>query len=320
MKLRKKIVVGGVIVLVVGALLFIYGFFCARAQMITLVSLILRGLLLGGLFALTGFGLSLAFGIMRVINVAHGDLAILAAFLSLACMNFLKIDPFVSFVIVAPTLFAIGFLSQKFLINRVLPRGLNHPVLVTFAIGIVIQNLLLLIFTPDAQSLTPVYLLGEGIKLGEIYLSRKYTVSFILALITFIAIHWFLKKTYLGKAMRAVPIDSEAAKMMGIRPEAIYNLAMGIAMLTTALAGILLGTTFPFYPYTGPGYLIIAFGVVIIGGLGSLKGTFIGGLIMGVSLILGGYFFGAHYQLMVCYLIIIAVLLLRPQGLFGGKA
>ena len=286
--------------------------------MITLASLILRGLLLGGLYALTGFGLSVAFGIMRVINVAHGDFAILAAFLSLACMEILKIDPFISFIIVGPALFAVGFLSQKFLINRVLPRGLNHPVLITFATGIVIENLLLLVFTPDAQSLTPAYLLG-GIKLGGIYLSRSYTVSFILALITFVAIHWFLKKTYLGKAMRAVPIDSEAAKMMGIRPEAIYNLAMGIAMLTTALAGILLGMTFTFYPDTGPRYLIIAFGVVIIGGLGSLKGTFIGGLIMGVSLILGGYFFGAHYQLMACYLIIIAVLLLRPQGLFGRK-
>jgi len=286
--------------------------------MITLVSLIIRGLMLGALYALTGFGLSVAFGIMRVINVAHGDFAILAAFLSLVCMEILKIDPLITFAMVGPVLFAVGFLSQKFLINRVLPRGLNYPVLITFAISIVIENLLLLVFTPDAQSLTPAYLL-RGIELDGIILSPSYTLSFLLALITFIAIHYFLKKTYLGKAMRAVPIDSEAAKMVGIKPEAIYNLAMGIAMLTTALAGILLGMTFTFYPYTGPKYLIMAFGVVVIGGLGSLKGTFIGGLIMGVSLILGGYFFGARYQLMVCYLIIIIVLLLRPQGLFGGK-
>ena len=287
------------------------------SEMVTLVSIIIRGLMLGGLYALAGLGLSVAFGIMRVINVAHGDFAILAAFLSLFCLNILGIDPFISFFAVGPVLFVVGFLSQKFLINRVIPRGLNHPVLITFALSIIIQNLLLLIFTTDAQSLTPAYLL-RGIELGGMTISLRYTLGFLLALITFTIMHFFFQKTYLGKAMRAVPIDSEAAEMMGIKPEAIYNLAMGIAMVTTALAGILLGMTYNFYPHTGPEYLIIAFGVVIIGGLGSLKGTFIGGLIMGESLILSGYFIdklgfsGAHYQLMVCYLVILAVLLLKP--------
>jgi len=284
--------------------------------MLTFISLILRGLLLGGLFALTGFGLSVAFGIMNVINVAHGDLAILAAYLSLVCMSLLKIDPFVSIVIVAPTLFAIGYFCQKFLINRVLPRGMNQPVLVTFALSIIIQNLLLLTFTSDARSLAPTYLL-QSIRLGEIVLPLTFAISFLFALIMFVVLHLFFKKTYIGKAMRAVPIDSEAAEMVGIKPKAVYNFAMGIAMLTTALAGLLLGMIFTFYPDTGPTYLLIAFGVVIVGGLGSLKGTFVGGLILGESLILGGYFFGSYYQLIVCYLIIMVILLIRPQGIFG---
>lgn len=283
-----------------------------------IVNLLLNGFLLGGLFALTSFGLSIFAGIMKVINIAHGDFAILAAYLAFAIMRHLGVDPLLTTLIVAPIMFFIGYLLQKFAINRVLPMGGNQPVLVTFALSIIIQNLLLLTFTADARSITPTYLL-TSINLFGLSPSPRYLLSFITALIVFTAIFLFFKKTYLGKAMRAVPFDTEAAKMIGIKSEAIYNYAAGLALVVTGIAGTLLGMTFTFYPDSGPTYVLLAFGVVVMGGLGSLKGSLIGGFILGEALVLGGYLFGSRFQLMFCYLIILLILYLRPQGIFGGK-
>ena len=281
------------------------------------VDLLLRGFLLGGVYALVGLGLSVALGIMRVINVAHGDFAILSAYFAFVFMSFLKIDPTFTIVFVAPILFVIGYGLQKFLIARVLDMGLNQPVLVTFALSIVIQNILLLIFTSDARTLATGYWFNS-INLGGLTLPLRYTFGFSLAIVTFLVLHFFFQKTYIGKAMRAVPIDIEAAKIIGIRPDKVYNFAMGIALLVTGLAGVLLGMLFTFYPDSGPTYLLLAFGVVVLGGLGSLKGTVIGGLIIGETLILAGYFLGSYYQLMMAYLVILAILVFRPQGIFGG--
>jgi branched-chain amino acid transport system permease protein len=211
----------------------------------------------------------------------------------------------------------IGYGLQKFLIGRVLDMGLNQPVLVTFALSIIIQNLLLIVFTSDARTLATGYWLSS-VGVDGLTLPLRYTLGFILAIATFLALYFFFQKTYVGKAMRAVPIDIEAAKIMGIRPDKIYNFAMGIALLVTGLAGVLLGMLFTFYPDSGPTYLLLAFGVVVLGGLGSLKGTVVGGLIIGETLILAGYFLGSYYQLMACYIVILAILVFRPQGIFRG--
>ncbi|MEM2561941.1 MAG: branched-chain amino acid ABC transporter permease, partial [Candidatus Bathyarchaeia archaeon] len=224
-------------------------------EILSYINLVLNGLLLGGLFALTAFGLSVLAGIMRVINIAHGDFAILAAYLSLTIMDSFQIDPFLSLVFVAPIMFAVGYFFQKFTINRVLSMGANQVVLVTFALSIVIQNLLLLIFTADARSLITPYLL-TNIELFGLNPSPRYAVGFISALIVFGVIFIFFKKTYLGKAMRAVPFDPEAAKMIGIKSEVIYNYAAGLALLVVAIAGVLLGLAFTFYPDTGPMYVL----------------------------------------------------------------
>ncbi|MEM3601761.1 MAG: branched-chain amino acid ABC transporter permease [Candidatus Bathyarchaeia archaeon] len=282
------------------------------------VNLLLDGFLLGGLFALSAFGLSILAGIMKIINIAHGDFAILAAYLALSIMNFFKVDPLLSLLIVVPFMFLVGYFFQKFTINRVLPMGANQPVLVTFALSIVIQNLLLLLFTADARSLTPPYLLTYIEFLG-LSPSPRYALGFAVSIIVFVAIFLFFKKTYVGKAMRAVPFDPEAAKMIGIKSEVIYNYAAGLALLVVGIAGVLLGLTFTFYPDTGPMYVLLSFGVVVLGGLGSLKGSLAGGFIMGEALVLGGYFFGSRFQLMFCYLVILVILYIRPQGLFGER-
>ncbi|MEM0240409.1 MAG: branched-chain amino acid ABC transporter permease [Candidatus Nezhaarchaeales archaeon] len=280
-------------------------------------NMLVNGLLLGGLFALTAFGLSVFVGVMRVINIAHGDLAVLSAYFALSMMLLLKVDPFISLIAVMPIMFVIGYTLQRFVINRLLPMGANQPVIATFALSIVIQNLLLLTFTADARSLIVPYLL-EPLDLFGISISRRYGVGFLTALIMFVAIYFFLKRTYIGKAMRAVPFDIEAAKMLGIRPHSVYNFAAGLAMIAVAVAGVLLGMVFTFYPNTGPMFLLLSFGAIVVGGVGSLKGTLVGGIIIGEALVLGGYL-GSYYQLMFCYLVILAILIARPQGIFGER-
>ena len=281
------------------------------------VNTIINGLLLGGLFALVAFGLSVFVGVMKVINIAHGDFAILSAYLALSLVLFFKVDPFISLAAVVPVMFVVGYSFQRFVINRVLPMGGNQPVIATFALSIVIQNLLLLTFTADARSLVRPYIL-EPIEFFGLSISKRYGVGFLVSIVMFTIIYIVLKRTYMGKAMRAVPYDLEAAKMLGIRPLSVYNFAAGFAMVAVAVAGVLLGMTFTFYPDTGPMYLLLSFGAVVTGGVGSLRGTLVGGIIIGEALVLGGYL-GSHFQLMICYLVMLAILVARPQGIFGER-
>lgn len=285
---------------------------------INFFTVILNGLLLGGVFALTGFGLSILMGIMKVMNLAHGHLAILSSYLALSATLLLGVDPFLCLVIIVPIMFALGYIIQKSVINRVLPRGFNHVVLLTFAISIIIENLLISFFTQDVKSLTPGYLNGS-IRVLEFVFPLRYILCFVSSLLIFTVVHIFFKKTYIGKAMRAVPFDPEAAEMIGIRSKSIYQYAAGIAFVIIAFSGVLLGVTFAFSPNTGMTYMLLSFGVVVFGGLGSLKGTFIAGLFMGGALSLANYFFGSSLQFVVCYLLVIALLYFKPEGLFGGK-
>jgi len=278
---------------------------------------IMNGLLLGGLYGIVGIGMSLIFGIVRVVNLAHGDLVILASYLSLVTLSIFNVSPLLTLILVIPAMFLIGFLIQYYLVNRVLGQGMNPPLLVAFGLSIILQNLLLLVFTPDARALlTSISIatlpIGNFINIPVVYL-----VDFIGSLLTILLLSRFFNRTYLGKAIRAASDDEGAAQLMGINTKKIYAWAMAIAGGTAAIAGVLVGMTFTFYPHTGPDYLIIAFGVVIIGGLGSLIGTFMGGLILGLAQILGAHFLGPGFQLLSGYLILLIVLAFKPTGLFA---
>ena len=278
---------------------------------------IMNGLLLGGLYGIVGIGMSLIFGIVRVVNLAHGDLVILASYLSLVTLSIFNVSPLLTLILVIPAMFLIGFLIQYYLVNRVLGQGMNPPLLVAFGLSIILQNLLLLIFTPDARALlTSISIatlpIGNFINIPVVYL-----VDFIGSLLTILLLSRFFNRTYLGKAIRAASDDEGAAQLMGINTKKIYAWAMAIAGGTAAIAGVLVGMTFTFYPHTGPDYLIIAFGVVIIGGLGSLIGTFLGGLILGLAQILGAHFLGPGFQLLSGYIILLIVLAFKPTGLFA---
>lgn len=278
---------------------------------------ILNGILLGGLYAVIAIGMSTMFGIVRLVNLAHGDLMILASFLGLTVTTWVGVSPFWSLIVVVPLMYIVGFFIQGLLLNRVLGKDMEPPLLVAFGVSIIVQNLLLIVYTPDARSLKT-SLAVKTIPISE-YVSIPviYLIDFVIGVAVIAILYVFFQKTYMGRAIRAASDDEVAARLMGVDTRNIYAKAMGIAMMTAAVAGVLLGMTFTFYPHTGPQYLIIAFGVVVIGGLGSMKGTLVGGLILAIAQLLGAQIFGPGYQLFCGYVMMLVVLALRPQGIFG---
>ncbi|NIO06106.1 MAG: branched-chain amino acid ABC transporter permease [Proteobacteria bacterium] len=278
---------------------------------------LLNGVLLGGLYAVIAIGMSTIFGIVKLVNLAHGDLMILSGYLSLVLVTWLDVSPLVTLFLIVPIMFFVGFFIQGFLLNRVLGKEMEPPLLVAFGLSVIMQSFLLLIFTPDARSLMT-DLAVKTIPVGAtLNLPVLYLVDFLIGVGVILAVYLFFRKTYMGRAIRAASDDEEGARLMGVDTRKIYAYAMGIAMMTAAVAGVLVGMTFTFYPHTGPQYLIIAFGVVIIGGLGSMKGCLAGGLILALAQLLGAHFAGPGYQLLFGYGVLLAVLGMRPQGLFG---
>jgi branched-chain amino acid transport system permease protein len=277
---------------------------------------LVMGVLLGGLYALIAFGLSMVFGVMRLINLAHGDLVILGSYAAFACMTYLGIDPVISLVICIPLMFGIGFLIQQYLMSKAFGISGEAPLIIAFGIALVIQNMNQIMFTPLSRGLTTTYSMAS-FNLGPLQFPLSYLLDFIAAVVVMIAMREFLRRTYLGKAITAASQDKRAAHLMGINTKMIYGYAFAIAMISAAIAGVFLGMTFPFTPTSGTQFLIIAFGVVIIGGLGSMFGTLVGGILLGVFQTMGGFFFGPATQMLVVYVIVLVILAIRPQGLFG---
>ena len=278
---------------------------------------ILNGILLGGLYAIIAIGMSTMFGIVRLVNLAHGDLMILASFFSLTATTWLGLTPFWSLLVVVPAMYFVGYFVQGFLLNRVLGKEMEPPLLVAFGVSIIVQNLMLMIYTPDARSLKTGLAVMTIPLASYLSIPVMYFIDFLVGLAVIAILYYFFQKTYMGRAIRAASDDEVAARLMGINTKNIYARAMGIAMMTAGVAGVLLGMTFTFYPHTGPQYLIIAFGVVVIGGLGSMKGTLAGGLILAIAQLLGAQVFGPGFQLFCGYVVLLVVLALRPQGIFG---
>ncbi len=278
---------------------------------------ILNGILLGGLYAIVAIGLSTIFGIVKLVNLAHGDLMILASYFSLFFAAALGVSPLFTMVLIMPIMFAIGYVLQRFLFNRVLGEEMEPPLLVAFGVSIILQNLMLMAFTPDARSLMTdlsimTYQISDNLNVPILYL-----IDFCIAVVVITGQHYFLQNTYMGRGIRAASDDKYAARLMGINTKNTYAIAMGIAIMTAGIAGVLIGMTFTFYPHSGSQYLIISFGVIVIGGLGSMKGTFVGGLILALAQIMGARIFGPGYQLLCGYIVLLIVLAIRPQGILG---
>ena len=280
------------------------------------VDTVLQGVLLGGLYALFATGLSLIFGVMRLVNIAHGDLIVLAAFVALVVTQGLGLPPLLSLLVVVPVMAAVGYGLQRGLLNRTLGGDILPPLLVTFGLSIVIQNALLELFTADSRKLqvgpleTASLQLGGGLAIGWLPL-----IVFAAAVLVIGALQLLFYCTALGRAFRATSDDPETVRLMGIDNHHLFGLAMAIALAVVAVAGVFLAIRTNFDPTIGPGRLIYAFEAVIIGGLGSLWGTLAGGVLLGVAQSIGAKI-DPGWQILAGHLAFLAVLVLRPRGLF----
>ena len=277
------------------------------------MQVIINGILLGGIYALLGVGMTMIFGIVKLTNLAHGEFIIIGAYGSTLLASALHIDPLITLIVTIPCMFLLGVLLQTTLINRVMLRGSEPALLVTFGLSIILQDAMLLLFTADAQHATTSYgtktiSLGSKLNIGVTDL-----LVFVVSLVTILVLTLFLRKTYTGRAIRATSDDTAAASLMGVNVRRTYGIAMGIAMATAAVAGWGVGMRWTFYPSSGGNYLLIAFGVVVIGGMGSIPGTLVAGLVFGLAQVLGG----ANYGMLVSYILLIVMLAVRPQGLFS---
>lgn len=279
------------------------------------VETIIQGILLGGLYTLFAAGLSLVFGIMRLVNLAHGDLIVLAAYIILVLVSATGMNPFLAAAFAAPMLFVIGWLLQRYVLNRTLGEDILPPLLVTFGLSIVLQNVLLESFSADSQRISLGTLETASLSLGPINVGVMPLLTFASAVLVIIALNQIFYRTAIGRAFRATSDDATTASLMGIRPNRVFATATGLAMIVVTIAALYLGTRANFDPSIGPARLIYAFEAVIIGGLGSLWGTLAGGVIIGVAQTLGAAV-NPEWQILAGHVAFLIVLLIRPRGLF----
>ena len=279
------------------------------------IDTIIQGVLLGGLYSLYATGLSVIFGIMRLVNLAHGDLIVLGAFLILA-LTAAGVPLIAAFAIVLPVMFAVGYFLQAAILNRVLGRNILPPLLITFGLSIIVQNGLLEAFSADTRFLSVGSLQGASLPLGGgIAIGVMPLICLGAAIAVIVLLNGLFYRTAIGRAFRATSDDVEIAQLMGINNRKIYALTMAIAVAVCAVAAFFLGTRANFDPSIGPARLLYAFEAVIIGGLGSLWGTLAGGIVVGLAQTIGAHI-DPEWQILSGHVAFLIVLVLRPRGLF----
>ncbi len=284
--------------------------------MIEWANTIINGVLTGGLYAMFAAGLAIIFGVMRLVNIAHGDLIVLSAFVAMVVIETLGMNPFFSLLLVMPVMFIIGYALQRGILNYTLGDDLLPPLLVTFGISIILQNLLLEIFSADAQRLkageveTMSIELAKGLEIGVFPL-----IVFVVAVVMIWLVQMLFTRTKIGRAFRATSDDSNTAQLMGINHKHIFALSMALSLVLVGIAGVFLGVRSNFDPSLGPSRLLFAFEAVIIGGLGSIWGTLAGGVILAVAQNIGAKI-DPGWQILAGHVAFLVVLVFRPNGLF----
>jgi branched-chain amino acid transport system permease protein len=283
------------------------------------ITAIVTGILLGGLFAITALGLSLVFGVMRLINLAHGELLILGAYLAYQTNRWIGIDPLLSLLIVAPVVFLISLPVQRVLLTPLLDKGPEPALLTTFGLAVIAQNLFILIFSGDTKTLPASYA-NSSVSLLGLNIPAMYLVAFGLALVLCGGTQVMLTRSGLGRQIRATAENSFAASALGVNVQWTYSFVFGLAAAFAAVGGVIVGLTFNFTPTSGTTYLLTGFAVVVLGGLGSVKGTLLGAIILGVCESVGASIFGDGYRDFIGFVVFLVILGIRPQGLFGRRA
>ena len=279
---------------------------------------VVSGVLVGGVYALIGIGLTLIFGVMRVINFAHGELLMVGMYLTYYAFTLLGVDPFLSVLLVAPVMFLLGVLLQRVLIQRVLSALPQNQILLTIGLGLILSNTVMLIFTSDYKILSTSYSSGS-VMLAGLSVSKPLFFSFLITAAITAALYAFLIKTDVGQAIRATAQDREAAQLMGVNVRRMGLLAFGLGTALAGTAGALISPTYYIFPQVGGAFTLKAFVIVVLGGMGSVQGAALGGLLLGVAEQFTAYTWADRYAEVVNFALFLAVLLFRPQGLFGGK-
>jgi branched-chain amino acid transport system permease protein len=279
------------------------------------VNIIIQGVLIGGLYAMFAAGLALIFGVMRLVNIAHGDLIVLAAYVALMTTDTLGLNPLLAIAIVAPIMAAIGYALQRALLNRTLGDDVLPPLLVTFGLSVIIQNALLELFTADSRRLKAGAIEVESFQIAGVWIGVLPLLQFVVAVAVIGGLQLLFYRTAVGRAFRATSDDQSVAQLMGLDNRHIFALAMALSLAVIAVAGVFLAVRTNFDPAIGPARLIFGFEAVIIGGLGSMWGTLAGGIILGVSQAIGAQI-DPGWQLLAGHLAFLLILAVRPEGLF----
>lgn len=277
------------------------------------------GVLMGGIYGLVAIGLTLIFGVMKIINFAQGALLMLGMYVSYWCFALFGISPYISLPLSAVILFFIGMLIQRGVLQRMSGAPDHNQLLVTLGITLFIENLALVVFKPDFRSIN-LEGIPNTISVLNLNIHTTKLIAFLFTIVLAIALFYFLKKTYIGKAIRAISINSGGAALVGVNIKKINYIAFGIGAALAGIAGALISPFFYTSPTVGSSFILTAFVVVVLGGLGNFLGALVGGILIGVTESLGGAILPGSLKELVPYVIFILILMLKPNGLFGGKA
>lgn len=279
---------------------------------------VINGLLIGGIYALVSIGVTLIFGVVKIVNFAQGEFVMIGMYISYWLATLIHLDPLASLAVSVPALFVAGVLLQRFVLRRVLGLGDMPQIFLTFALSLLLMNVALLLFTANYRTVQTPYTFAS-LRVGALYVSVPRLIAFVVAMLLSAALELFLRTTDLGKAMRAAAQNRDVAMLMGVNPDRVFGVAVGLALALAGAAGSLLMPFYPAYPTVGQVFVLFAFVAVVLGTLGNVRGALIAGLMMGMAESLGVQFVGADSGLIVVFAMLLLTLALRPGGLYGGQ-
>lgn len=283
------------------------------------VSHLINGFFLGGLYASTALGLTLVFGVLQLVNLAHGELLIGGSYLAYALSTALGLDPLLTLFLVAPIMFLLAYPLQRFVINPVMRLGPEPPLVATFGLSLIGQTIFVLLFNSNTLSLNDSYTTA-GVDILGVKVRMVYIIAFFIGLLLVAGLHLAINHLRFGKALRASAEDPLAAASLGINVQHVYAVTFGVAAAVSAVGGVMIGLSYGFQPTTGIGWLLRSFTVVVLGGLGSLWGSLVGGILIGILEEFAISQIGAQYRDLIVFSFLVLILIIRPQGLFGKKA
>jgi len=283
----------------------------------TLAQLVISGVLVGGIYALMSIGLTLIFGVLRIVNFAHGEFLMIAMYGAWAITRFLGLNPYVAAVAVVPAMFLFGAIVYRLIVNPALDKPHLVVVFATMALSIFMQNVALMLMTADLRDVPPVF--GRSLSFGPVFIKGELLLGFAITLVCTIALQWTIRATYLGKAIRATVQDGEAAMLMGIPVPRMFLITFAVGSALVGIAGCVMLPLFSVFPSVGLNFVLIAFVIVVLGGMGSIEGALLGGICVGVVQSLSSYYVAPAFGQLFFFVLFLLVMVFRPNGLLGQK-